>query len=727
MSRRILQSLPFVALAAGLAVTGYWLIQTAFMVYDDEGYVLWSLRMYGENGSLYERVFSQYGPLFYAYYDALRRILGLTLDHDTGRLLTLGYWLLISLTSGLLTAALARSRLAAASAAALTFVGLAAMIREPIHPGGLIAGIAMAGAALGAWALLRERPAAFALATGLAGTALALIKINVGAFFLIAAGSWLFTSTRPGRPAGWVVALGCVISPWALMQALWPASWVTHFALVFACGALALVPGIQAAARPEHGRRSWGLFLGVGLGFCAVTLLLVGLRGTRLASLWHGMVVAPLSHPGVYFFPVAWRPGSGFLALASLAACCLLQRRALSPGSVRIVALARLAAAAAFLAGSFTAEDEGLTRFALSYGPGLAWLMVLPLAGATTGGSARARLWLAWVFVWQTLHAYPVAGSQIAWGTFLWATLLACGVTEALRVLAPQRASVRAAVQVVLLAASLVAVGRLAVLGQGFYRSSEALGLRGAESLRPPQDVRHQLRALDENLRLHVDTLFSLPGLFSLNLWSERPTPTGANVTHWFSLLSEAEQQAIIARLEADRRAGLVVHRYLLDYLRDEGFSADGPLRRYLDTAFVPVVSFGYYELHLHRGRTIAPVATARFQPADRDGGASVEVVLAPPAGSSVAAIALRSLHTSGPALAEARPTAATPWRVEILQSDGTRASGPEPHTSTFGAEGILRITLPVEPASPWTRTRDTCVVLLDERGTEIAVAVFQP
>ena len=725
MSRRILQSLPFVALAAGLAVTGYWLILTAFMVYDDEGYVLWSLRMYGENGGLYERVFSQYGPLFYAYYDALRGILGLTLNHDTGRLLTLGYWLLISLTSGLLTAALARSRLAAASAAALTFVGLAAMIREPIHPGGLIAWIAMAGAALGAWALLRERPTAFALATGLAGTALALIKINVGAFFLIAAGSWLFTSTRPGRPAGWVVALGCVVSPWVLMQALWPASWVTHFALVFACGALALIPGIQAAARPEHGRRSWSLFIGASLGLSAVTLLLVGLRGTSLAALWHGMVVAPLSHPGVYFFPVAWRPGSGLLALASLAACSLMQRYPLSPARVRTVAVARLAAAAAFLAGAFTAEDEGLTRFALSYGPSLAWLMVIPLAGLPTEGSARARLWLAWVFVWQTLHAYPVAGSQIAWGTFLWATLLACGVAEALRALAPGRAGWRLAGQIVVLVAALIATGRLARLGHGFYVSSEPLALRGAESLRPPGDVRHQLRALDENLRLHVDTLFSLPGLFSLNLWSERPTPTGANVTHWFSLLSDSEQQAIIARLKADPRAGLVLHRYLLDYLRNEGFPAGGPLRDYLDAAFVPAVSFGHYELHVHRGRSIAPLAAARRRDAANGAGPSIEVVIAPPRGKSIAALALRPLHVPGSRLVETRPAAATPWQVQAIRADGTAAADAMPYTSAFSADGIIRLTVPVPASEAWSPTNDTCVVVIDETGAEIATAVF--
>lgn len=724
MSRRILQSLPYVALAAVLAVTGYWLIFTAFMVYDDEGYVLWSLRMYSETGGLYERVFSQYGPFFYAYYDTLRRIFGLTFDNDTGRLLTLACWLIVSLTGGALTGALTRSRLAAVAATALTFVGLLAMIREPIHPGGLITLIAMGGAALGARALVREQPVAFALATGFAGAALALTKINVGAFFLIATGSWLFVSTRPGRSTGWIVALGCVLAPWLLMRALWPATWVNHYALVFACGALALVPGLQGAARAEHGRQSWSVLAGVGLVLGLVILGVVGARGTSLTSLWHGMVVAPLSHPGVYFFPVAWQAGSGLLALASLATCAVIQQQTLSATVVGMIAIARMATAAGFLAGVFSAENEGLTRFALSYGPTLAWLMVIPLAGARTEGSARARLWLAWVFVWQTLHAYPVAGSQIAWGTFLWATLLVSGVAEALSVLAPARTGWRSAGLVTVLAAALIATGRLAVIGHEFYTMSRPLGLPGAEKLRPPGDVSRQLRVIQENLQLHAGTLFSLPGMFSLNIWSQRPTPTGANVTHWFSLLSVTEQQAIIDRLEADPRACLVVHRYLLDYLAAGGFPASGPLRDYLDRSFIRSFNVGNYEFHVRRGRMIAPLSTAELSTADQTGQRRLKLVLGSSNGRTIARVALRPLHAPAITLRSVEVGAGLPWQIQPLTTDGLDRGMVADISTPFTIDGIVRLTLLVD-ATAWSQTGDMCVVLLDAAGEEVSAACF--
>ena len=44
MSRRLAATLLLLLGTAGLVVTAYWLLFTAFMVYDDEGYVLQTLR-----------------------------------------------------------------------------------------------------------------------------------------------------------------------------------------------------------------------------------------------------------------------------------------------------------------------------------------------------------------------------------------------------------------------------------------------------------------------------------------------------------------------------------------------------------------------------------------------------------------------------------------------------------------------------------------------------------
>ena len=65
-----------------------------------------------------------------------------------------------------------------------------------------------------------------------------------------------------------------------------------------------------------------------------------------------------------------------------------------------------------------------------------------------------------------------------------------------------------------------------------------------------------ELRSLSVNAVAHCDLLFSLPGMFSFNLWTGLPSPTAANVTHWFNLLSPAQQAAVIAKLFAHFKVG---------------------------------------------------------------------------------------------------------------------------------------------------------------------------
>src|SRR5205814_2085535 len=98
--------------------------------------------------------------------------------------------------------------------------------------------------------------------------------------------------------------------------------------------------------------------------------------------------------------------------------------------------------------------------------------------------------------------------------------------------------------------------------------------------------------------------------------------PTLANVTHWFSLLSPAQQSAIIDALAAHPRAVVIVQPDHLDFLRQRGFIASGPLYEYIMRDFTAAFTVDGFEFRVHRGRRIAPLQTAEVlaRPA---GGAS--------------------------------------------------------------------------------------------------------
>ena len=619
----MLQILAGLMLATALAIIGYWLIFTVFMVYDDEGYVLWSLHNFAAHGRLYGEVFTQYGPFFFNYYDALARIFGLTFDNDTSRLLTLAHWLVATAFCASIVWRQTRSYLAMAATAGLTFVYLWVMISEPSHPGGLLTLLVAAGAALGAWAIERDRPQAFAIVAGLIGAALALTKINVGMFFLFPAVAWMLVNTgkaRWGRPAAWLVAVSCLLLPRLLMQSLYSLPWVATFAFLVAVSALPLVFQLYRSRRPEHGAATWSWLVGTGLLVATVVIGCTHWRGSTLGELVHGIVLDPLRHPGVYHVPVQWLPMTRELALGLLAFAALAATRARVCGWITSVVITlRLGAGLWFFAACAGLTSFTMPKFGFVYGLPLAWIMTTPLHDGPVTPAERARSWVAWVFVWQSLHAYPVAGSQINWGTFLWVPVFTIGWHEALRHVAERLPRLRlvslATGGTLLVIAVVVAVGDITQKGFVRYRSSAPLGLPGATQLRPPPEMSSTLRILCDNIGAHGGLLFSFPGLYSFNIWTGRPTPTLANATHWFSLLSVAQQQAIIARLASDPRACVVVQRFVVDFLHATGFATTGPLYDYLMADFEPALQLDTYELWVHRGRTIALYGTVHLSP----------------------------------------------------------------------------------------------------------------
>lgn len=715
------------ALLTALAVCGYWLLFTQFMVYDDEGYVLWSLRSYFAEGGLYTKVYSQYGPFLYVLYDALHRLFGLDFDNETGRWLTLFYWLGTCTLAGWFVWRQTRSAITAGGTAVFIFGTLLVMISEPIHPGGLLTLLAAIGAVGGAVAIERERPLAFALLTGVIGAAMLLTKINVGAFFLIAAGSWLTincTQRHLARAGLWLTAIGSLVVPLGLMQRLWPTPWVAIFALCFSCAALSLVPLLREQQRASHRLNSWLGFAGAAVVTVECVLLLVWLRGTSLDMLWFGVAVAPLQQPAAYAHAVVWPAIVPRLAifLALFAGFIHLRDR---PWRPHLLAGLKLAAIALFLIAARDGISNSLTFFALKFGLPFAWLMAVPLHREARSPGLQARTWLAWVFVWQCLHAYPVAGSQVGWGACLWVPLAAIGAHEALQFWAGQARRweplVKGLGAAAWLAGSAVVLGVFGYVSHQRYYLGEPVGLHGAENLRLSDDITACYRILDKNVRRHGDLLFSHPGMLSFNIWTEKPTPTAANVTHWFSLLNETRQQEIIARLEADPRSVVIAQSYLINYLVQKGYPPSGPLQRYLVQNFQAAFRINTFEFWVRHGRTIAPLSIATLQP-DETGSSRLDLVS--DIQGELASVEIRGLFHPYNRVAGFVPTTETTWSATPLHDDGRVAGEKIALAAPAPLEGLYRISLTLDPSRlPGLDLLE--VVLLDRNGRRLDALLF--
>ncbi|MBF8306126.1 MAG: hypothetical protein HW398_1314, partial [Acidobacteria bacterium] len=390
---------------------------------------------------------------------------------------------------------------------------------------------------------------------GAAGAILLLTKVNVGIFYLAAAGGWALvhaSSERVRRLAAALVAPLLLLLAVLLMKALWHEKWVQIYLALFGAGAGTLVAALRGSAifKPRH-----AACLAAAAGLVAVvTLALVWLRGTSVAGLVNGVLLGPLRHPISYSYAVDWRPGAlamaGISLLLALAHPWLRRRFSDAAADGMVVAL-RLIQTAALLAGVALLMHLRVVGAVFTYVAPLIWIWVIPLEGA--GGSRATHLsrgLLATILLLQYLHAYPIGGSQESWATFLFLPLVALGLDEIRQWHAARQGVTRSSLRWwSALAALVVAVPAAKAAFTAFamhdrHVTRTALNLPGAANLRLPETLRTAYRIVVLNAVVHADLVFSLPGMFSFNLWTGLPTPTAKNTNLWFTLLDDQEQRA---------------------------------------------------------------------------------------------------------------------------------------------------------------------------------------
>jgi hypothetical protein len=719
--------------AACLAVAGWLLMSTTFMIYDDEGYVLLGLRDFSEHGRLYDEIFTQYGPVPFLYYDRLHRLLDWPITNLFGRTLTLWHWVVAALASGLIAWRLSNRYWTALFTLVAVFGYLWQMTCEPPHPGGLITLITAVSLAIAVEALARGRTATATLVLGLAGAALFFTKINIGLLWICSAGAFLLLHTKSpvlhGR-GSWLAAGGLVVLPFILMRPLLGESWVLNLALVFAVSGVALCALVRVETAPSWGIRNWLAGLGGAVGLGAIVIVAIVAKGTSLRGLLQGVLLDPLRHPVNFQVGLAWPPiAGGVLATAAVITGVWCARPALRPRLADAVAGLRLIALGAFV---WHAQDW-LTIYGISYMISLALsltpLFLMPLGDAPADNRRRTGATLvALMGFGQVLHAYPVAGSQMAWGSFLLLPLFASGLADAAAHLG--RRIHRPWLEPAVAAVALLAGGwqGYLLLNHGWlcWKNSGTLQLAGAESLRPAENVRYAVRILTANAQLHADLLYSRPGMFSFNLWSGVPTPTRRNATHWFWLLTPTEQQAIIDRLRAEPRSAVINSRLLVDFMKQElRMTVTGPLNDFIRENYRPLFTVSGYEFLVPLASQAAPFYVAQnFESAANAHGIepgmiTVNVALR----ATVARIVLRDVRNPAKILAQwqADNTRAT---LGLINAAGQLAGEPQPAAWPLQIDGLRQLRLYHHLSAPGGRP-ELQLVFLDATGQPLFEACY--
>lgn len=617
----------FAAVTAATCVVAVPQIFNGFPPYDDEGYLLLSLQGFLGGGDLYDEVFTQYGPFYYLAWGGVFGGLGLETTHDTGRIVTLVVWVGAGLLVGCAVWALTRKPILGALAQVLAFSALSGLVFEPMHPSGIVC--ALLGALVLVSTLVGARRSG--LAMGLVGAILAsllLIKINVGVFG-VAAVALTLTSTHValGRRSP-ILRLGIeaafVLAPLVLMSGLIGEPWVQRYALHVSAAALALVIVLRTL-EPDRGEpptREIRWLIAGGVGTAAAACLLIVALGTSPAGLVEGVLIEPLGLADAFALElqISDRLLAFDLLAIMIAGVYWYTRRVAGEGlsvpwrlsfsAFSIFVGVAMLLSVVGLGVPFDAEGSEASPNELVL-LAFAWVPLVAVGGGERRSRAFALRLLPALAVMQALYAYPVAGTQIGFASFLLVAVAALCVDNGVRGFAgafeipSERRAVAALSGVAGLAiAVLVALGAVRepwAEARGAYDGGTPVGLPGAERLRLPDFQTTELRGVTAAIERDCDGFITSPGMNSFYLWTGQDPPSGLNATTWMTLFDAEQQSRVVASTQAVDRLCLVRNRFVELFWIGGAELPPGPLVTFVEERFTPIETIGPYELMRER------------------------------------------------------------------------------------------------------------------------------
>ena len=610
--------LAFAALTLATYPIARYRIFTGWASYDDEGFLLIALKSFLNHGMLYDHI-AGYGPFYYGFWGGVFSIFDIPVNHNGSRTVTMVVWVLSSLLIGLSTWRMTASMLVGLATQMIVFMALTSLVVEPMAAGGTAVVLVVTIVTISCF--VRDRTSRFSMALlGGAVMALILVKINVGTFALGAVVLVCMVSYPALARRRWLrpmVEVGFVALPLLLMTSKASEAWARHYAVHVAVAALAVVIALRArGAGRRDSKELW--WLGGGLLVVGVTVCLAILTtGTSPSGLINGSILGPLRFPGsTYSNPLRlsnWTYVLDLLALlGALGYWYVVRNREARPKLAHALLVSGLSilvglsmalsvvgrAALLDFTGSGWAFQLGLLSFA--------WVALIQPPGKPDEATQFARLLLPPLAVLQALHAFPVAGSQVPWSALLLipvgALCVANGVSGIAFSLDVPRER-RALFAFGAIAGTVAMVALVVIpLKQGLdearaaYQGSVSLGLPGAEDVRvSPKDAanyRAIVTAIDQNCKSFV----MLPEMQSFYFWTQQEPPTDYVASAWMALTDDAYQQRVIEDTRSIEGLCLLENDPVARFW-SLGAIPQTPLVRYLHRGFVPIATFGDYQL----------------------------------------------------------------------------------------------------------------------------------
>jgi len=602
------------AILAIAALFGYAYLFTTFRLNDDQGYFLLALRAYHGGAALYDQIATIYGPFYFELTDGVFRLFHAAYDDDAARYYNLAIWILSALAVSRYVERVTHNLAASALACFLACFLMRDLGGCPLHPDALIVLLTalLALASLGLSDPSTQKRAL--VACGALTAALALTKLNAGAFAALAFAAYFVRFAPRSRTSAWrwiASALLLALFPFALMARELGDPRIRELAVTISIALvpLAFLPALDRGERSSP-RIAWYLAGAIALTFAVLSVCWS--RGTHWSGLWGTLVVGTIRFPGSFVIPpqYAWRAE----ILVAAAAVPIFFLRARTSDGLRT--LVKLAGGVTVLALCISSTLECFRALPL------VWLVALPSHGARRSLDTRALL--ALLVVLESAHSYPIAAAQAIPFACLMPAVGVITVCDAWRDVPERWRSLASrtswrwlgAVGTVAVLASFHSLRTTAPILVKQFERSVPLDLPGAESLRLYERRAAECQWVAANLRQNGDTFLAIPGLHSFYNWSSLVPPLAFYPNTWVIFYDDAREEDLVRALSASERPCVLRDRAMIEFWTGKRDLRDGPVARLVRSSFRSAGTAGDYEIMLPVSARADLVLSASSEPA---------------------------------------------------------------------------------------------------------------
>jgi hypothetical protein len=567
---------------SALAVFGFFSIFNTYLWYDDEGYILISLKGVLEGHALYTEVYTQYGPVFYQFFAALYSWFPIELNHSNNRIVTLISWLIISFVAADLTFRIHRSKTVALICFTTVVLYLQVCVKEPGHP----QMFCMLLTVLALWLLARSRTWGSTFLIGALIAGVTLTKPNLGAFLLMAAFGSVACLGRGNLrwlSAAALLALFLAFSTMVLKGGVSLGIFSMLATAVFALLAIR----VTAATSVDIQLYRAIAFVSGGITTAIISVACAVASGSSIDDLLWATLAQHSTLTAGQDAPFSWI-GAVLALLGFLAALDLRSRS----DAIRwtIVAVAKLVFGLGTLglviAGFYEEARQTLSNGAAVTGnaqliiwlaPGFVWLYCLTREPTIP----VERICISMASVFLILGAYPIPGSQLAFSSVLLVVVALGCLQDALADLRtdPELNSLGPLAPGVMLIMLLsLGIGIHRTVGfqiEHYWAQSIGTEFPGAKWLRLSTSQGQKLTKLVRQIQAECSGFVAIPSMSSLYFWANMRPLTWWNQTVWPYYLTPSMQNDIVLALEAETSPCVVAYNGY-PYLRSNHANSEG-------------------------------------------------------------------------------------------------------------------------------------------------------